>query len=73
MAEALISGVENSGKYLLEYSPEGAGDNKAISGDLSSMEVVGYKEGDPVLKFRADGECPQSLGGGGGVIMIKEM
>eukprot|EP00105_Crassostrea_gigas_P044576 XP_019928724.1 PREDICTED: uncharacterized protein LOC105342841 [Crassostrea gigas] len=55
VVEALISGVENSGKYLLEYSPEGGGDNKAISGDLSSMEVVGYKEGDPVLKFRADG------------------
>uniref|UniRef100_K1PTH6 non-specific serine/threonine protein kinase n=1 Tax=Magallana gigas TaxID=29159 RepID=K1PTH6_MAGGI len=72
VVEALISGVENSGKYLLEYSPEGGGDNKAISGDLSSMEVVGYKEGDPVLKFRADGECPQSLGGGGaGVLRTK--
>lgn len=63
VVEALICGVENSGKYLLEYSPKDNGDNRALTGDLSSMEVMGYKEGDPVLKYRGEGKCPENGGG----------
>lgn len=51
----MITGVEHSGKYQLEYSPDGDRDNIVITGDHSLMEVVGHKEGDPVLMYRADG------------------
>ncbi|XP_062577865.1 uncharacterized protein LOC134239727, partial [Saccostrea cucullata] len=54
VAEAVIIGVEHSGKYQLEYSPEGDRDNEVITGDHSIMEVKGYKEGDPVLMYRND-------------------
>ena len=54
-AEAVITGVENSGKYQLEYTPEGYRDNEVLTGDPSSMEVQGYKEGEPLLKYKADG------------------
>lgn len=54
-AEAIITGVENSGKYQLEYTPEGNRDSEVLTGDLSSMEVQGYKEGESLLKYKADG------------------
>ncbi|XP_061180809.1 uncharacterized protein LOC133189455 [Saccostrea echinata] len=54
VAEAVIIGVEPSGKYQYEYSPEGDRDNKVIIGDFSTMEVKGYKEGDPILMYRSD-------------------
>jgi hypothetical protein len=55
VAEAVITGVEQPGRYQLEYSPEGDQENKIISGDQSLMEVTGYKEGDPVLMYKPDG------------------